>query len=249
METINVFSSKAEKYARYRWDYAQQAIQTIFDITGITHYSSIADIGAGTGILTKHFIGKVQQVFAVEPNEAMRQIAEKTLESQPSCHIINGRAEATTLPDHSIDVITVAEAFHWFDPGPTRAEFLRILKPGGWLVKLHNYGTDGELGDALEKIYPKERDTSSVMPGKGIPMNFYYGSDDYLKRDFAFTVEDTWEEFLGAVSSASYAPDEEDPLYMDFKSASKNIFDRFSNNGILVMHGMTEVCAGQMRKP
>lgn len=247
MEPTGVFSSKAEKYAKYRWDYAQQAIQMIFDITGISLHSSVADIGAGTGILTKHFIGKVGQVFAVEPNEAMRQLAGKMLASHPSCHIVDGRAEATTLPDHSVDMIAVAQAFHWFDPEPTRAEFLRILKPGGWLVKLRNDGTDQELNYALEKIYPKEKDTSSVMIGKDVPMSFYYGSDDYRKHDFAFTVENTWEVFLGSISSASYAPDETDPFYADFKHAARSVFDCFRNDDAVVLHGTTELCVGQIK--
>ena len=248
MKPTGVFSSKAEKYARYRWDYAQQAIQTIFDVIGISHHSLVADIGAGTGILTKHFIGKVGQVFVIEPNGAMRQLAEKMLGAHPFCHIMDARAEATTLPDHSVNLITVAEALHWFDPVPTRAEFLRILKPGGWLVKVHNYGVDQELGDAMGKIYPKEKDTSPVMIGKGVPVSFYYGSDDYLQRDFAFTVQESWDEFLGAVSSTSYAPDEDDPFYADFEHAARNIFDRLRNGDVLVLHGITELCVGQIKE-
>ena len=61
MDTTEVFSSKAEKYAKYRWDYAPQAIQTILEVTQVSRQSSVADIGAGTGILTKHFMGKVKQ--------------------------------------------------------------------------------------------------------------------------------------------------------------------------------------------
>ena len=249
MEPIEVFSSKAEKYARFRWDYTSQAIQTIFDVTQISRQSSVADIGAGTGILTKHFIGKVKQVFAVEPNEAMRQMAKRTLGVQPSCQIIDGRAEATTLSDHSVDLITVAEAFNWFDPQPTRAEFMRILKPGGWLAKLHNYGTNKELGEALEKIYPKETDTLTIMLGKGTSMSFYYGSDDYLRRTFVFSVEEMWNKFIGALSSASFAPDEDSPWYADFECAARSIFDRFSSGGLLILHAVTELCLGQIKEP
>jgi ubiquinone/menaquinone biosynthesis C-methylase UbiE len=246
MEIIEVFSSKAEKYARYRWDYAPQAIQTIFDVTQISHQSSVTDIGAGTGILTKHLVGKVKQVFAVEPNQAMRQIATRMLGVRPDCKIIDGQAEATTLSYHSVDLITVAQAFNWFDPQPTRAEFIRILKPGGWLAKLRNYGTDQDLGEALEKIYPKESDTASIMPGKGVPFSFYYGSDDYLKKTFAFSLERTWDEFMGASSSASYAPDEDSPFYADFELAARRVFERFSRDGLVVLHAVTEVCLGQI---
>ena len=82
MKNTEVFSSKAEKYARYRWDYALQAIEIIFDRAQLSKHSVVADIGAGTGILTKHFVGRVKRVFAVEPNGPMRQMAVEAL----GCH-------------------------------------------------------------------------------------------------------------------------------------------------------------------
>ena len=76
MDATDVFSAKAEKYAKYRWGYAPQSIQTIFETTRIGKQSCVADIGAGTGILTRVFVGRVEQIFAVEPNPEMRAIAE-----------------------------------------------------------------------------------------------------------------------------------------------------------------------------
>src|SRR5262245_16285570 len=134
MNTTTVYSPKAEKYAKYRWGYAPQAVQTIFDIARISDEEVIADVGAGKGILTQHLANWFKQGFAFEPNPAMRQMALKTLEQYPTCQVIDGSAEATTLPDQSVDLITVAQAIHWFEPEPARAEFLRILKPGGWLA-------------------------------------------------------------------------------------------------------------------
>ncbi|RPJ21675.1 MAG: class I SAM-dependent methyltransferase [Chloroflexi bacterium] len=247
MKTTEVFSSKAEKYARYRWEYASQAIQTIFDVAQITSQSSVADIGAGTGILTRHFIGKVQQIFAIEPNLEMRQLAVQALGSYSACHIIDGRAEATTLADGSVDLITVAQAIHWFEPQPTKTEFLRILKPGGWLAILRNDGTNAEIGKALGKVYPSETDTLPLMKGRGTPISFYYGGDSYLKQTFDFTVQQDWEKFLGALSSASYAPDEGSPLYASFERAAKQVFDGFSTDGLMVSPAVTELCLGQIK--
>ena len=74
-DTFSRFSFKAEKYARYRHDYAQKAIQTIFEQTQLTNESVIADIGAGTGIVSRHFVENSTLVYAVEPSQGMRQMA------------------------------------------------------------------------------------------------------------------------------------------------------------------------------
>ena len=244
--TIDVFTGKAARYAKYRWNYAPQAIQTVFNVTGISERSVVADIGAGTGILTRHFIGKVKQVWAVEPNAEMRQIAIDTLGGYPSCHIVDGRAEATTLADDSIDLITDAQALGWFEPQPTRTEFLRILKDGGWFADLYNHGTDDKLRKALEPIFLPETDTTTLMKLRGTPISFFYGHTDFITRTFAFTTQQTWATFIGGLSTSSYAPHENSALYADFERAARRVFDRFSTDGILTSNAATELCLGQM---
>src|SRR5574338_1161320 len=128
MDTKKVFSKKAEKYAKYRWDYAAAAIETMINVTRISVNSTVADIGAGTGILTRHFIGRAQKIYAVEPNFELRQILTRDLGKFPSISVMDGCAEDTKLPDMSVNVITVAQAIHWFDPEPARLEMMRILK-------------------------------------------------------------------------------------------------------------------------
>jgi hypothetical protein len=143
-------------------------------------------------------------------------------------------------------LITVGEAFNWFDPQPTRTEFQRILKPTGWLAKLRNYGTDLEVGGALEKIYPKETDTGGSMPGRGIPVGFYFGNNNYETKVYEFSSEENWENFFGAISSASFAPDEDHPSFAGFAQAAKVVFDQFSRDGVISFHGRTELCLGHM---
>ena len=133
MKATAIFSSKAQKYARYRWKYAPDCISTIVNVAGISRASILADIGAGTGILTKEFVGIVKRVYAVEPNREMRAILARELERLRTAQVVDGRAEGTTLADGSVDLVTVAQAIHWFDPVTARPEFHRILKPGvGW---------------------------------------------------------------------------------------------------------------------
>ena len=245
VDPIDVFSSKAAKYTRYRWDYAPEAIQTLFEVTQVSRRSVVADIGAGTGILTRHFLGKVGRIYAVEPNAEMRRLAAQELGADPSCHIVDGRAEATALPDGCVDLIAVAQVIHWCDPHPTQAEFARIARPDGWLALLRNRGTDAELGAALEEIYPEESDTLALMVGKSEPRSFYY-CGEFLLRTFPFTVRNTWEAFLGALSTASYAPEEGSPSYAAFQRAARRVWERFSSGGLLESNAETELYLGRL---
>ena len=112
MDTKTVYSTKAEKYAQYRWDYAPEAVKSMFALAQVNANTTIADIGAGTGILTKHFAGKLRQIYAIEPNAELRHLLSKELDSTPALSVLDGCAENTGLPTNSIDVITVAQAIH-----------------------------------------------------------------------------------------------------------------------------------------
>ena len=124
MNTKTVYATKAEKYAKYRWDYAPNAIGTVVKITQISPQSTVADIGAGTGILTKHFADKVHRIYAIEPNFELRQWLTKALGKSPTVSVLDGSAENTKLPNNAVDVIAVAQAIHWFDPEPARQDMV-----------------------------------------------------------------------------------------------------------------------------
>ena len=102
---------------------------------GLTAASELSPTsGRGTGLLARLFLDFGCEVFGVEPNPEMRGAGEHTLSGEPRFHSVNGRAEATTLPDGSVDFVTAGQAFHWFEPAAARVEFRRILKPAGWVV-------------------------------------------------------------------------------------------------------------------
>jgi ubiquinone/menaquinone biosynthesis C-methylase UbiE len=209
----------------------------------------MADIGAGTGILTKHFVNRVKFVFAIEPNLEMRQMAIKDLGQCPSFRIIEGRAEATTLPDRSVDLITIAQAIHWFEPEPAKIEFWRILKATGWLAVLRNYVTDDKLNKAIGEILIPENGVDispATKQAQQKPISFYYGGHDFQKFTFPFSIQETWAGFIGSLSSASYTPVEDNHLYPNLERAAKKVFDRFSDDGLLELQGATEVFLGQI---
>ena len=176
MQSLDIFSSKAEKYARFRWDYAPQAVQRIFELTGMNEGSVIADIGAGTGILTRHWVGKCKLVYAIEPSASMRALAAQSLGDRTGWQALDGRAEATGLPSHSLDMISVAQALSWFDPLPARQEFRRILKASGWLAVIRNSGSYGSGLDAAFKRDLSQRNGHPALderPGHAAELLFW----------------------------------------------------------------------------
>jgi ubiquinone/menaquinone biosynthesis C-methylase UbiE len=132
------FSSRVENYIKYRPGYPAAILDLLKEQCGLTRASVIADVGSGTGILTELLLKNCSPVFGVEPNRDMREAAERLLGKHSNFTSISGTAECTTLKDQSVDVITAGQAFHWFDREKTRHEFLRILKPGGWVVLIWN---------------------------------------------------------------------------------------------------------------
>ncbi len=257
MNTHATYTTKAEKYAKYRWDYAPEAVAAIFAIAKVNREFIVADIGAGSGILTRHFVGKVRQLYAVEPNAGMRREAVKRLPAGSGCVILAGSAEKLPLRDHSFNLVTVAQAIHWCEPESTRREFLRLLRPGGWLALVRNYSTDtgirdgagNSLGRALEEACTAENGVSEANaspPAFRRPEAFYFGVAQYQKLVFPFSYQQDWESFIGSLCSASYMPDEDHPAYPRFEKAARQVFDRFSHNGLLPGCGETELLIGQV---
>jgi len=252
MNTKTVYSTKAEKYARFRWDYAASAVETIIKMTQMSTDTTIADLGAGTGILTKHFVGKVQTIYAVEPNFEMRQILTREVKQFPSISVVDGCAEATTLPDTSVDVITVAQALHWFAPQPAKHEMLRILKKDGWLVLLRNYATSSEQDEVVRRLMTEEYGANfSVVTErpKERPPRFYFEHDNFETLVFPFVLQQSWEEFIGSLTTASFMPDEDHPLFPKLEAEAKKIFSQYSHHSCWQVEGETELIIGRPTKP
>ncbi|MDQ6648272.1 MAG: class I SAM-dependent methyltransferase, partial [Pseudomonadota bacterium] len=125
------FSDRVGDYVRYRPDYPLAIIDWLQQEQGVNLSWQVADIGAGTGISSKMFLDADFRVTAVEPNAPMRAAAEQWLSGHDGFDAVDGVADATTLAGASVDLVTVAQAFHWFDEDAARREFARILRPLG----------------------------------------------------------------------------------------------------------------------
>jgi SAM-dependent methyltransferase len=129
------FQNAAEAYERGRPDYPQEAIDFIATELGAGPGAKAVDLGAGTGKFTALLAAKGPTVIAVEPVAAMR---ERLKEKLPNVEAIDATAQSLPFESSSVDVVTAAQAFHWFGTEEVVQEIRRVLKPGGRLVLIWN---------------------------------------------------------------------------------------------------------------
>lgn len=223
------FSDRVENYVRYRPGYPSEALRALQAECGLTPEAVIADIASGTGIWTRTLLENGNRIFGVEPNVEMREAGERLLAGFANFTSVAGSAEATTLPEHSVDFVTAAQAAHWFDRAGARREFLRILRSGGWLVLLWNeritdstpflrdyeqllltYGTD------YEEVR-HERTTAAVSE--------FFDPAPFRERSFPMQQEFDYAGLEGRLLSSSYAPGPGHPQHAAMLRELKRIFD------------------------
>lgn len=130
------FSDRVEDYLRYRPRYQAEVVEALKSACDLKPEHLIADVGCGTGFSAEPFLQNGNRVIGIEPNREMREAGEHYLASYPNFQMRDATAEHTGLADASIDFVLAGQAFHWFRPDETRAEFARIVKPQGWVVLL-----------------------------------------------------------------------------------------------------------------
>ena len=243
------FSNRVENYLKYRPTYPRDVIDLLKRECGLTRASVAADVGSGTGLLSELLLNEGCKVFCVEPNPGMRAAAEKTLSKYPNFTSVNGTAEQTTLADNLIDLITVGQAFHWFDPPRTRQEFLRILKPGGWVALVWNgfqLTTDATAAfQALVVRYSTDYDQAvRELEDEDIEQFFHPGNCQ--KQIFTNKQLLDFEGLRGRLLSMSYAPQPDDPNYETLLAGLREVFERYQQDGKITISYDTPVYFGQM---
>jgi ubiquinone/menaquinone biosynthesis C-methylase UbiE len=230
-DNLSKFSDKAENYAKYRLNYPVE-ILNYFKEFNFNDKSIIADIGSGTGKLSKIFLENGNIVYAIEPNDDMRNMADSLFNGFKNYVSINGSAEKTTLQSRIIDFVVVGQAFHWFDAPKALEEIKRVLKNNGVLALIwYNRKTDTPFYCEYDKMLRKfpdykgddHRHTSDEIIEK-------YYSKDYKKITMENNHELTFTELLGSFSSSSYTPKEDTQEYNESKILLENIFTKYKVN-------------------
>jgi ubiquinone/menaquinone biosynthesis C-methylase UbiE len=244
------FTDRAVYYAKYRPRYPEAILDFMERELRLSKESAVADIGSGTGILSELFLRHGHIVLGVEPNDEMRRIAEDQLKAFPTFRSVKGSAEETTLPSGSVDFVTAAQSFHWFEQERTRKEFLRILKPQGWVILIWNTRRNSTpFMQAYERLVtehatrPHFRVTHERVGPEGLKKFF----GDYGMKTFENTQTLDLEGLEGRLLSSSYVPLGDSPEYASMLADLHALFNSYQENGSVRMEYDTEVYYAQLR--
>ncbi len=242
------FSSRVEDYVRYRPGYPEALLDYFRDDLELTPSGVVADIGSGTGILTRMLLDNGNHVFAVEPNDEMRHAAEIDLARYDTFTSIAAPAEATTLGDDSMDLIVAAQAFHWFDHARAKAEFARILRAGGRVVILWNtrlVDATPFMGEYEQLLVECAVDYTTVDHRHVDDAAFKKFFGDYAVRRFPY--EDTldYDATLGRMLSASYVPAPGHSGYDEIVGRLGDAFDHHQQHDVVRWVYETTVYTGR----
>lgn len=149
MDNTEKFTGKADGYDKFRPSYPKELYEFMTRTFGLDERSRIADIGAGTGKFAQPLIEAGMNVTCVEPNRDMLGVLSSRFGMYPNFAYVCAAAEHTTLPPASVDLITAAQAFHWFDRTAFKAECGRVLRPGGKVLLVWNMRSPSALRDEL----------------------------------------------------------------------------------------------------
>ncbi len=249
-DTVERFSDRVENYVKYRPGYPPEVLQLFHDKMNLRPRSVVADIGAGTGISAKIFLENGNEVFAVEPNELMREAAAEYLRDFPNVTVVDGTAENTTLPDNSVDFVVAAQAFHWFDETNTRREFARILKDGGFVVLIWNerqLHSTAFLRDYENLLIEFGTDYEAVRHDNITKETLrHFFQTDFREAIFRNAQTVDFDGLKGRMLSASYVPSTDNLRFAEMIKNLESLFAEHAESGKIDILYDTKVFYGRI---
>jgi SAM-dependent methyltransferase len=231
------FSNRVENYVKYRPSYPAAMVPFFETTLGLQKTHRIVDVGSGTGLFAKPLLEQGYPVTCIEPNDDMRRAGEQELGRYAGFTSRKHKAEQTGLRGQSVDLITVAQAFHWMDPAATKKEFNRILKPGGHIVlawNLRQHTTPFmEAYHNLKERYRIEETTARRDDEEALAA-FFVPKSMQVQR-FENNQQLNFEELKGQLLSASYIPLPGHPQYDDMIASLAELFVTSQQQGHVTM--------------
>jgi len=237
------FSNRVDNYVKYPPSYPDAIIAFFREQFGLLSAQQVADIGSGTGLFAELLLKHGYRVTGVEPNNDMRLAGDHYLAGYPLFRSVKGQAEQTHLDSHSIDLITVAQAFHWMDPVATKAEFHRILQPGGHIALIWNLRLKNTPFLAAYDQLKNDFATDYSTTGRDIQpdLQAFFAPAPMQVTIFPYTQQLDLEALKGQLLSASYIPLPGHPRYEKMMNLLTTLFTTYQENGLITMAYETKV--------
>lgn len=247
------FTGRVAEYAKHRPSFPEKLLDGL-PAGALRPGAAVADVGSGTGIFSRQLAPRAGVVYCVEPNREMRRHSAAFLSGVPNVRIVDGSAEDTGLPDGSVDTVTAAQAFHWFDRTRAKAEFRRILRPGGWVVLLWYVRLTtgdpfaGEYEDLLQRysIDYRQVDHRNITPEV---IGEFFHPAAVLRLEAPMSERMDLEGVKGRIASSSYTPPAGHPNHAPLIDAVTELFGRCSRGGTVEFRYTTTAHAGMMKPP
>lgn len=249
------FTDRVENYLKARPGYPAELIPFLVRECGLMPFRTVVDVGCGTGLLAERFCDLGCDVVGVEPNAAMREAGARHLDRYPNFHMVAGMAESLPVGHAIADFLTAGQAFHWFNVERAGREFLRVLKPRGWVVLVWNVrqSSGSAFAEAYEDLLTRFGiDYAEVHHrGKSNDESFrpFFLGGQYRRVAFPNQQRLDRASFIARVLSSSYMPAPGHKAHEAMMSEVQRIFDEHSHDGAVVMTYATDVIYGQLTEP
>lgn len=249
LDPLGRFSSRAALYTN-RARYPEGLKDYLRAVCGFAPGFEVADVGAGTGFLTATLLEIGCRVYAVEPNAEMRAIAEESYIGNTRFTSLEGQAEHLPLPDLSVDAVTVGQALHWFRIEEARAEFLRVLRPGGWAVVVDNRPREeaSPLMQACRELQQKYFTDLGKAPEPPPRVVKLFEGVELLFERIPFVFPCTEQVFCDGTLSSSLAPEPGSPAWQQSSAALHELFVNYQQDGKVELLFETVVYCGRLKE-
>lgn len=252
MDGIEKFKGLASFYEAGRPGYAEALIDDLFQKYGVSSDSVIADIGSGTGKFSEQLLKRGVRVYCIEPNEDMRGQSGQVLKKYANCSILAGNAADTALPDGSVDFITAAQSFHWFDTKQFQKECRRMIRTNGKVFLIWNID---QGSDVIQKNHEINR---KYCPEAGKDVFYKIKRDDirireffdynYERLEFDHPLCYDRDKFINRNLSSSHSLKTGEEHFEEYRQALGQLFEEYAENGILSVPNKTVVYMGVVKK-
>lgn len=252
MDVTEKFNGLASVYEAGRPSYANAFIDDLFQKYGVSSDSVIADIGSGTGKFSEQLLKRGIRVYCIEPNEDMRGQSTQVLRKYANCSILAGNATDTALSDSSVNFITAAQSFHWFDTKQFKKECQRIIRMNGKVFLIWNIVQSSDIIQKNHEINRKYCPNSTKDAFYKIKKDdiriceFFDHSYERLEYDHLLCYNR--DKFINRNLSSSHSLKIGEENFEEYKQTLEQLFEEHAENGILYVPNKTVVYMGVVKK-